>query len=190
LHQGERFQNRLVVTLAGSRDRGLQENPSKSTGKEEHEMPKILPLAMLICLLLCVPITGQSWSDGQMEVWKVIEAQWQASMDQDSSWPERFLHESFLGWSDELPAPRDKDSIAKWTRYDIGLSKTHAQELKPIGIVLEGNTAVAHYFYSIAVEDKKGEHKTTHGSYTDVLVKSDGAWKFVAWRGGETPSGD
>ena len=153
-------------------------------------MVKSLPFVTLVCVLICLPANAQSWSEEQMDVWNAIEAQWQSDMDQDLTWPERSLHEEFLGWSDAFPVPRGKASIAKWNRYESGLGKTLVQDLKPIGIVVAGNTAVAHYFYSIAVEDDKGEHKTTHGSYTDVLVKADGAWKFLAWRGGAQGSED
>jgi hypothetical protein len=153
-------------------------------------MSKAFPLLTAFCVFVCLPAQGQSWSDEQIEIWKVIEAQWQSDMDRDLSWPDRALHEKFLGWGDAYPVPRDKASIVKWNRYEAELSKTLVKELTPIGIVVEGDTAVAHYFFSTAVEDKQGEHKMTHGSYTDVLVKDGAAWKFLAWRGGEESGGD
>jgi ketosteroid isomerase-like protein len=55
---------------------------------------------------------------------------------------------------------------------------------------VHGNTAVAHYFYTEAAEDRKGERKTTHGRYTDVLVKENGTWQFLAWSGGDNPTKD
>jgi len=115
------------------------------------------------------PVFGQTWSDKQLEVWNVIEAQWKASMEKDATWPEKYLHEKLLAWSDERPMPQDKSSIHSWTRYTVENSTTLLQELYPVGIIVQGNTAVAHYFYSQAEEDRKGERKTTHGRYTDVL---------------------
>jgi ketosteroid isomerase-like protein len=61
------------------------------------------------------------------------------------------------------------------------------QELKPAGIVVVGTTAVAHYYYSTAAEDRDGKRKTTYGRYTDVLIKQDGNWVFIAWRGRDDP---
>jgi len=57
----------------------------------------------------------------------------------------------------------------------------------PIVVTVVGTTAVAHYYYSTAAEDREGKRKTTHGRYTDVLVKNDGEWFFIAWRGGADP---
>jgi len=46
---------------------------------------------------MATPALAQTWSDEQLEVWDVVQAQWQASMEEDATWPDRFLHESFLG---------------------------------------------------------------------------------------------
>ncbi|UCC85247.1 MAG: nuclear transport factor 2 family protein [Gemmatimonadota bacterium] len=139
---------------------------------------------------MATPGLAQNWSGDQLEVWAVIQAQWQAAMEKDATWPERFLHESFLGWGNENPAPRDKASTDKWTRYGMENSTTLMQELSPIGIVVHDNTAVAHYFYSTASENRKGERETTHGRYTDVLVRDRGTWRFLAWHGGDDPDND
>ena len=136
------------------------------------------------------PAFGQTWSDEQIKVWNVIEAQWKASMEKDATWTEKYLHVKFLGWDDERPIPRDKSSVNKWNRYGIENSTTLIQELYPVGIVVHGNTAVAHYFYSQASENRKGERKTVHGRYTDILVKENGAWRFLAWSGGDNPTSD
>jgi hypothetical protein len=151
-------------------------------------------LAIIILLSatgsVVAPVFGQTWSDKQLEVWNVIEAQWKASMEKDATWPEKYLHEKLLAWSDERPMPRNKSSMDKWTRYGIENSTTLLQELYPVGIIVHGNTAVAHYFYTEAAEDRKGERKTTHGRYTDVLVKENGTWHFLAWSGGANPTND
>lgn len=139
---------------------------------------------------LAVPTQAQTWSSEQLEVWDVIQAQWQAAMAEDATWPERFLHESFQGWSYENPAPRDKEATDRWTRYENENSTTLMQELHPIGIVVHGNTAVVHYFYSTANENRQGERETTHGRYTDVLVRDGDSWRFIAWHGGGDPEDD
>jgi hypothetical protein len=136
------------------------------------------------------PVFGQTWSDEQIEVWNVIEAQWKASMEKDATWTAKYLHEKFLAWSDESPMPRDKSSYHKWGRYGMENSTTLLQELYPVGIVVHGNTAVAHYFYSEASENRKDERKTVHGRYTDILVKENGTWRFLAWHGGDNPTND
>ena len=151
-------------------------------------------LAIIILLSatgsVVAPVFGQTWSDKQLEVWNVIEAQWKASMEKDTTWPDKVLHEKYLGWDNERPMPRDKSSIHSWTRYIIENTTTLLQELYPVGIIVQGNTAVAHYFYSQASENRKGERETSHGRYTDVLVKENGTWQFLAWSGGDNPTID
>ncbi len=137
---------------------------------------------------MVMPALGQTWSDKQLGVWNVIEAQWKASMQKDANWTDKYLHDKFLGWNNQNPTPRKKASIQKWARYGDENSTTLMQELFASGIVVQGNTAVAHYFYSTGTENKKGERKTTHGKYTDILVNENGTWRFLAWRGGDNPT--
>lgn len=139
---------------------------------------------------LVTPSQAQTWSSEQLEVWGVIEAQWQASMEEDTTWHQRFLHQSFMGWDNDNPTPRNKASVERWNRYGMENITTLMQELYPIGIVVHGNTAVAHYFYSTATENREGEREMTHGRYTDVLVRDGGTWRFIAWHGGDDPEAD
>ena len=144
-------------------------------------------LALVIALGLPAAAIAQDWSLEQTEVWNAIVAQWDASKAKDHTWPERTLHASFLGWPDEFPMPRDKAGVKEWEKYGSENSLVHVQQLSPVGIVVVGSTAVAHYYYSTATEDRDGKRETTHGRYTDVLVKQDGKWLFIAWRGGDDP---
>jgi ketosteroid isomerase-like protein len=59
------------------------------------------------------------------------------------------------------------------------------QEIFPISATITGNVAVMQYHYIIASENHKKERKTVTGRYTDVLVKENGRWLFVAWAGGD-----
>jgi ketosteroid isomerase-like protein len=144
-------------------------------------------LPLLLALLFSTPGTAQQWDAEQLEVWGVIQAQWTATMEKDASWPDTFLADDFLGWGNEQPAPRDGASQRMWARYDMQNSTTLVQDLYPLGIVVHGDVAVAHYFYSTAAETPQGERETTHGRYTDVLVRDGGTWRFVAWHGGDEP---
>jgi hypothetical protein len=144
-------------------------------------------LVLVIALGLPATAIAQDWSPEQTEVWNTIVAQWDASKAKDHTWPERFLHSSFLGWSDEFPMPRAKAGTEAWEKYSSENSQVEVQELNPVGIVVVGSTAVAHYYYSTATEDREGKRETTHGRYTDVLVKEGGKWLFIAWRGGDDP---
>jgi ketosteroid isomerase-like protein len=58
-------------------------------------------------------------------------------------------------------------------------------ELYPLSITVRGDVAVAHYLYSTAYESKDGDIKMSNGRYTDVLVRTEDGWKFLAWHGGD-----
>ena len=141
---------------------------------------------VLISLLITQSsrVSAQEWSNAQLEVWSVIQAQWEAAKVKDATWPDRMLHDGFLGWGSDVPAPRTKASTKTWTRYEDENATTLMYELYPLGIVVEGNTAVAHYLYSVAAEDREGERETEHGRYTDILVRDGRTWRFIAWHGG------
>lgn len=154
---------------------------------------RLIPLTVFLVITACtVPGSShaQSWTTEQLEVWRVIQSQWQATMDKDTTWPDRLLHDRFMGWNNATPAPRDKASTAKWSRYNMEDGTTLVQELSPLGIVVQGSTAVAHYVYSVASEDREGKRQTRHGRYTDVLVRDGGSWRFLAWHGGADPNGN
>ena len=150
-------------------------------------MRRTVVLTPLIALVLPMSAAAQQWDQDQTEVWNKIVAQWEAAKAKDLTWTEKDLDPSFLGWSDAYPMPRNKAATEKWERYNSENSKTLIEELYPVGIVVVGSTAVAHYYYSTAAEDREGKRKTTHGRYTDVLIKQDGNWIFIAWRGGDDP---
>jgi ketosteroid isomerase-like protein len=133
---------------------------------------------------------AQTWSDEQLEVWQTIKSEWEMSKSKDSDRLNRLLHEKFLGWGNADPAPRNRASVVMWDRFNNETNSTLVYELYPLGIVVHKDTAVAHYLYSMAVEDQEGERETESGRYTDILVKDGGQWKFLAWSGGITDSED
>ena len=65
------------------------------------------------------------------------------------------------------------------------ISKMLEHELYFQNIVIEGDVAVAHYFYTSAYEDKDDEVEVSNGRYTDILVRTEDGWKFIAWHGGD-----
>lgn len=124
-------------------------------------------------------------TDDYVEVWSVIEQQWEATQRGDRRWVEQLLSANFKGWPKNSPAPRDMASTRMWNDFGAKQSKGLAHELYPLATVIHGNTAVAHYLYTNARENKDGETEVVNGRYTDVLVRVDGQWKFIAWHGGD-----
>lgn len=118
------------------------------------------------------------------DVWQIIEDQWNAEEKGDRKWPERLLVEDFSGWNKNSPAPRGKQSTIYWNRFAERQGSTVAHELYPLSIVVNGDVAIAHYLYSIGFEAKDGDIETTNGRFTDILVRTEDGWRFLAWHGG------
>ena len=128
---------------------------------------------------------AQDNSQDAADVWAVIESEWNADENGDREWPEKLLVEEFSGWSKNAPVPRAKSSIKMWDRFNEQIGIPVAHELYPYTIVVKGDTAVAHYLYSSAFKKKDGEIIMSNGRFTDVLIRTDDGWKFLAWHGGD-----
>ena len=136
-------------------------------------------------LLVLGTATAQDSRDDSTDVWIAVEAQWDADENGDKKWIDNMLSDRFYGWGKGNPAPRSKSSTRMWDRFNDEQGNMVAHELYPLEIVIEGDTAIAHYLYSSAYENKDGEVKTSHGRFTDILVRTDDGWKFLGWHGGD-----
>ncbi len=121
----------------------------------------------------------------QADVWSTVERQWNAQEKGDRKWVDSLLTDDFSGWGKKSPAPRGKASTKMWNRFSEQVSDMIAHELYPLSINVNGDIAVAHYLYTSAAKDQDGKIETSNGRYTDVLLRTDDGWKFIAWHGGE-----
>jgi hypothetical protein len=149
-------------------------------------MRTLIPLITLVVVLRVSSAEAQTWSDEQRDVWKVITAQWKALQSKDPKWLE-FLHPKFVGWSSDAPAPDTPEAVGEWSRFHYETTTVLVQKLSPIAIVIHGDTAVAHYYFSEGRDHKDSGRKVAHGRFTDVLVRENGKWLFLAWHGGDKP---
>ena len=131
------------------------------------------------------PAFAQTWSTEQQELWKLEEQQWKMAAAKDTSWMDTMVHPNLRYWETGDTMPRDRASLKRWARYNTENSTVLEQEIFPISATITGNVAVMQYHYIIASENHKKERKTVTGRYTDVLVKENGRWLFVAWAGGD-----
>lgn len=147
-------------------------------------------IALTSLLVLAI---GTTWAEAddkandQADVWAQVERQWNSVEKKESKWIDEMLTDDFSGWGKGAPAPRGKASTRMWTRFNQEVSEMVAHELYPLSIVVHDDVAIAHYMYTSASKKKTrdGETKTTNGRYTDILVRTDDGWKFIAWAGGD-----
>ena len=143
-----------------------------------------LILASLLVLGFASAVAQDS-TDDHADVWSTIEESWNAEESGDKKWVERLLTDDFSGWGKSSPAPQGKSSIEMWDRFDDQMGKMLAHELYPLSIVVHEDVAIAHYLYTTAYKPRDGEIEMGNGRYTEVLVRTDDGWKFIAWHGGD-----
>ena len=131
------------------------------------------------------PLMAQDGANDQADVWSTVERQWEADQQGEEDWVDEMLVDGFAGWEKNAPAPRNKSSTRMWDEFQNSQGKVVQHELYPLSIVVHENVAIAHYLYTAAYEDKDGEIEMNNGRYTDILVRTEGGWKFLSWHGGD-----
>lgn len=145
---------------------------------------QLLCLAFLACASTAV---AQTWTPEQQEIWRFEDQQWKMSAAKDLSWIDTMVHPNINFWDVDMPAPQNKASLARWSKYSSANSTVLEQELFPISMTITGNVAVVQYRYRVASENYKKEREVSTGRYTDVLIKDGGKWQFISWAGGDDP---
>ena len=155
-------------------------------------MKNLRKLAIMLSGMLCLVIgtamaqdEGNGAVDDEADVWATVEDQWDAEKNGDKKWTDQMLVEDFSGWVKNSPAPRSKSSTKMWDRFNDEQGSMVAHELYPLAIVVNGDVAVAHYLYTSAYQDKDDEVEVSNGRYSDILVRTEEGWKFIAWHGGD-----
>ncbi len=147
---------------------------------------EVLKLVLTSVLLLgFTSAFAQGSAEDHADVWEVVEDEWNSDEKGDRKWPDRLLSDDFTGWGKDSPAPRDKESTKMWDRFSEQTGKMVAHELYPLSIVVNNDVAVAHYLYSSAFKSKDDDIEMSSGRYTDVLIRTEDGWKFLAWHGGD-----
>ena len=131
-----------------------------------------------------------SWDSEQRAVWEFVEASWVDEAAENERWPENYVHPKVVLWGDEIPAPRGRDQLIRWTRFRDAGSAILYYDITPAAIVVVGDTAVVHYHSNVVTEDAKGERERSVNGLVETLVREGGTWKFVSLSGFEPKLND
>ncbi|HET6603579.1 MAG TPA: nuclear transport factor 2 family protein [Xanthomonadaceae bacterium] len=142
---------------------------------------------MLALLAVLAPVHAQSWSPEQTAVWKAVAATWEKDLQKDGSWIEDDTHDAVSAWGMDYPAPRGKSSISRWNKHQQSVGSMVMYDLAPHAIAVVGDTALAHYHYSVASKNAEGKNDTTHGRCSDTMVRQGGRWVFLGWSCSDEP---
>ncbi len=128
--------------------------------------------------MLTTPAAAQTWTTEQQAVLAVVEETW---AENDPTWVTRLTHPEMLGWSNTIPVPRDQATTRRWGDHGVENSTALLHSLAPVGIVIRGDVAVAHYYASVSAEDREGKRETTTSRCTDTLTRDSGSWLYLGW---------
>ncbi|PKG80785.1 hypothetical protein CXF85_22005 [Colwellia sp. 75C3] len=146
---------------------------------------------LLIALILTATafsVTAASWDKKQTEVWDVVVASYKDIEKRDNNWTDKWVTKDAMVWGSSTPMPRNRSSVKRWEKFQFqDGSVNNVAEYSPAAIVVHGNTAVAHYYYSNGSTSKEGKQRVTHGRCSDILVRVNKSWKFVAWHCSDEP---
>ncbi|NOX19059.1 MAG: nuclear transport factor 2 family protein [Chlorobi bacterium] len=117
-----------------------------------------------------------NFSEKELEVWKVIKANLINILSGNADAYMAYLHENFSGWSCDEILPVQKSSILSEIKALKKEQRKISFRLLPFSILVEENTAVVHYVYSVKTigEDEKEIEREV--KLTDVLIKQKGKW--------------
>ena len=142
-------------------------------------------VALLVPPFLPNAALSQDWTPEQREVWE-FELGCQESKE---AWLACF-HEDYVAWADmSLSVPHtkaDHEVIGARAWDDNEQVFVH---LKPVAITVRGDVAVALVVYTNSVRNRAtGEVVTTTQAWTDVCIRENGRWYWIADHG--TPVGE
>ncbi len=76
--------------------------------------------------------------------------------------------------------PMDKSSLLRNRKYTSKNSEMLFYDLQLTGVAVQGNTAVVNYYFTNERKDAEGKIKKYSGRLTDILIKENSKWKYLA----------
>ncbi len=140
-----------------------------------------LATAVVVALLSApAPIPAQQWSAEQQEVLE-FELGCQANKE---AWLDCF-HEDYVAWGNgNLGVPVNKDDVVAIGGRSWDVDEVLLVHLKVLDINVRGNLAIALVVYTETLRNgDTGEVTTVSTRWTDVCLKEDGRWAWIADHG-------
>ena len=142
---------------------------------------KILALG-LFAFIASFETQAQEWTKAQLEVWNVVEDEWNKWKTKDIDGMGSILHEKYQGWNDEFPLPVSKAMTMDYFTTMKDAFKVEFSSLNPARIVVADNSAVVHYFFTYTLsfgEGDKKESKEFKGRIVEFYTKNSGKWQLL-----------
>ena len=143
-------------------------------------MSTVLVAIVVAALSASAPLPAQQWSAEQQEVWE-FELSCQ---DSKEAWIDCF-HDDYVAWGDgELGVPTNKADAVSMGGRSWDVNERLFIHMKPVEINVRGNLAIALVIYTVTNRNREtGEVTTTSQAWTDVCLKENGRWSWIADHG-------
>ena len=147
------------------------------------KIESLLLIVMLIASMSYGPARAQEWSRAQQEVWAFEQACWN---DRTPEFVDKCFHADFQGWGVGSTVPTSKADRAVMSERSRATEDNVYLFLKPVAITVHGDMAVALYIATSTSRNKEtGEETTVTERWTDVLVRDNGQWSWIADHGAD-----
>jgi ketosteroid isomerase-like protein len=141
---------------------------------------------VLLCCFALAPANAQQWNAAQQEVWAAIENAWDMFAKNDLQGALSVYHPDYVGWHYEAQVPSDFETGKKWITYFLPKEEIVLYDIKPASIIVHGNFAVVHYFFTVVSKTEKEEESFSSGRWTETWVKEGNKWLIIGDHGGTT----
>ena len=139
--------------------------------------------AFFLTAVLLVPLSlaAADWTDEEQAF---LDWQEQCWSDDGAGMVERCFHDDYAGWGNGFAVPYDKTDRNTIFASERTRTETELISLKPLEVRLLDGTAVSLYVVTYEIEDKRnGETRVVTEKWTDVAVREDGSWQWIADHG-------
>ncbi len=138
--------------------------------------------ALLIAFLAATSLTAQEWTKEQLEVWKVSQTLWEKWKANDFEGTFANIHDSYQGWNNENPLPMSKMKWMDEVKPYMDMMSDMTYSTEPARIVVVGDAAVIHYYFSYSFMISKDDKKkwiSNKGKWSEFYVKEKGQWMMI-----------
>ncbi len=146
----------------------------------------LLLLAMLIWTGMSHTALAQEWSAAQKGVWQNVQDYWKPFAAGDAAGMLSYFHADYQGWDINDPLPGTKADTEKGLNHFLKNNSIVMYTIKPVGINVQSNFAIVHYYYQMRVKNAEGKESGTSGRWTDVLIKQGDRWLLIGDSGGRS----
>lgn len=151
-------------------------------------MNKSLPVVLAFLVLFPFTVQAQEWTEEQAALWEWEVACWES---RDLATTMACFHDDFIGWGVDEAEPTSKEDRRPMFAENFEANEQVSVDLRPIAINIQGNTAVLIYEAETVMRNREtGEETHAVERWTDVAMRTNGMWAWIADHGTPIEEGE